>query len=718
MQVRAADDLKRLVTDRLADAGLFYEAARAFATPRRLAVVVDGVPPATADAREERKGPRADAPDKAVEGFLRSTGLARDALEVRPTDKGDVLFAVLERPGRPAAELVAEIVPDVVRGFPWPKSMRWGAGSMRWVRPLHSVLCVFDGAVVPFSVDGIVAGDTTRGHRFLAPEPVTAKHFEDYVEKLRAGRVVLDADERKGLIVQDAKKALFLEHLELVEDAGLLDEVAGLVEWPVPLVGRIDEAFLDLPPEVLTTTMRAHQRYFSARDPKTGELSNRFVVVANIPGEDDGRAIVAGNERVLRARLSDARFFWDQDRQVRLEDRLPALDGVVFHARLGSMRQKVERIAALAREIAPLVGADPDKAERAATLAKADLTSGMVGEFPELQGKMGRYYALHDGEDVEVADAIRDHYAPLGPSDQVPTAPVSIAVALADKIDTLVGFWAIDEKPTGSKDPYALRRAALGVIRIVLENSLRLRAIKLFGVAAEQYSQHAADGPIAEFRTPVGVQDLGILRELLDDIEEASSGIVGARRIGVMLRVLAGENSLSEFFADRLKVHLREQGVRHDLIAAVFSLGGQDDLVLLVRRVEALQAFLATDDGANLLTAYRRASNILRIEEKKDGCAFDGEPDHGRFVQDEETVLADRLAAVAKAADAAIASEDFSAAMAAMAGLRGPVDAFFDRVTVNTVNADDRKLRENRLKLLSRIRATLSRVADFAQIEG
>lgn len=668
MQAQAAEDLRRLFIERLKAAGLSIEQAEAFATPRRLALVVDGLPVAQPDVREERKGPRADAPAQAIEGFLRSTGLTRDQLEERQTDKGAVLFAVIERKGRAVAEVIAEIVPEIVRSFPWPKSQRWGAGSLRWVRPLKSILCLFDGKVVPFAVDGIASTDTTRGHRFLAPQPFAVTGFADYRAKLRDARVILDAAERREMIAADAARLAAEAGLELIEDKGLLAEVAGLVEWPVALIGAFDPAFLEVPAEVLTATMRANQKYFSLRDAATGKLAPRFIVIANMETADKGAQIVAGNERVLRARLSDAKFFWDQDLQTRLEDHLPALDGVVFHAKLGSMGDKVRRIEALARELAPMVGADPDLAARAARLAKADLVSGVVGEFPEVQGVMGRYYALAQGEKGEVAQAIAEHYSPKGPDDLCPTAPVSVAVALTDKIDTLVGFFSVNEKPTGSKDPFALRRAALGILRMINENALRLPLGAIFSRAAMGYGVSSAD--------------------------------------------LVGE--LTDFIADRLKVYLRDLGIRHDLVSAVFALG-EDDMLRLRNRAEALQKMVETDDGANLLAAYRRGSNIVRIEEQKDNRAYDGLVDPSLLEKPEEKTLHDRLKAVQDAVTQALAREDWIAAMSAVASLRAAIDAFFDNVTVNDAGA---KLRENRLNLLATFRATLSSVADFSRIEG
>lgn len=679
MQARAADDLKRLVTDALTANGLSFTAAAAHSTPRRLALVVDGLPERTADVREEKKGPRVGSPEQAVVGFLKSAGLASlDQCEQRDTGKGVFYFAVTEKAGRATAEVLAEIIPTVMAALPWPKSMRWGTGTVRWVRPLHSIIALFGGKILDggFEIGGtqprVVFGNSTRGHRFLAPDAFTVDSFADYQTKLLAAKVVLDRDARKAKIKADAEALAAREGLTLSPDEALLDEVAGLVEWPVALIGSIDESFMDVPSEVLITSMRTHQKYFAALD-AAGTMAPRFIVVANTETVDGGKAIVAGNERVLRARLSDAKFFWDQDRKTKLEARVPALEKITFHAKLGTVAEKVTRVQLLAAEIARTIGADVDAASRAALLCKADLVTEVVGEFPEVQGIMGRYYALGQGESAEVADAIAAHYKPVGPSDSCPTAPVSVAVALADKIDTLVGFFAIDDKPTGSKDPYALRRAALGVIRLVLENGLRLPLSAVFTAAHGAYT-------VGGFA--------------------ASDSVSG---------------DLIAFFADRLKVVLREQGVRHDLVDAVFALGGEDDLVRLLARVKALQAFVGSDEGANLLAAYKRASNIVRIEEKKDGASFNQPVEAARLDLAEEQALFAALNAASATAAPLLAAEDFTGAMAALANLRGPVDDFFTKVTVN---ADDAGLRVNRLRLLTQIRATLNAVADFSKIEG
>ena len=675
MQARAAADFARLLGDKLAAAGLEFKEIRSYATPRRLTAVVDGLPARSPDIREERKGPRVDAPDAAIKGFLKSVGLASAAsAEKRDDKKGAYYVALIEKPGRATPEVIAEIVPEIVLSFSWPKSMRWGSGRLRWVRPLHSVLCLFDGKVVDFDIDGIKSGNATRGHRFMAPEPFSVKSFADYVQKLREAKVILDGGERAQLIADQARGLAKKHALTLVDDEALLAENAGLTEWPVALMGAFDEAFLSVPQEVLTTSMKAHQKCFSVR--KTGgDLANRFILIANIKAEDRGEAIIAGNDRVIAARLSDAKFFFDQDRKIMLPDRVPKLKEIVFHEKLGTQYDRIQRVRMLAREIAALVGADPDLAERAAILAKADLVSGMVGEFPELQGVMGRYYALDQQENATVADAIAAHYKPVGPSDEVPHEPVAIALALADKLDMLAGFWAIDEKPTGSKDPYALRRAALGVIRIVLENGVRM--------------------PLAQLLWPaLGAHVIGGIRPEKDE------------------RIIL--NDQLAFFADRLKGYLRDQGARHDLVDAVFALGG-DDLLMIVRRVEALGRFLDTEDGANLLTGTKRAINILRIEEKRDNTTYDQSPDPKLFKRPEEKALAKAVDEVEKAAAAAVAREDFEAAMSEMAKLRVPVDEFFDHVTVNATEPD---LRANRLRLLNRIRATTLTVADFSKIEG
>ena len=714
MQARAADDLKKMVTDRLVNAGLVYEGAKAFATPRRLALAVHGVPARQPDVKEERKGPRVGAPEGAIAGFLKAAGLKSIAeAKVQPDKKGDFYVAVTEKPGRAAIDVIAGIVPEVVRSFPWPKSMRWGAGDLTWVRPLHSILATFgpeteEPEVVRFSVDGIVAGDLTRGHRFLSGGEIKARRLDDYVAKLQAAKVVLDPARRAEIILHDAKNLAFAQGYELIEDADLLAEVAGLVEWPVALMGSFDEAFLAIPPEVIRTTIRNNQKCFVVQKPG-GALANRFVLTANTEASDGGAAIVAGNERVIRARLSDAKFFYETDLKTKLEDRLEKLKEIVFHEKLGTQYERVERIERLARELAPIVGADPDKAARAARLAKADLVTEMVGEFPELQGLMGKYYALAQGEDASVAAACEDHYKPLGPNDRVPTNPVSIAVALADKLDTLVGFWAIDEKPTGSKDPYALRRAALGVIRIVLAAENKMSLLSIAYQIQSGYLGHVVEREGAWERAYEWMKRSAHPAATL--LEHASDAMSAAKETSYWVAI----SDLLAFFADRLKVQLREQGARHDLVDAVFALEGQDDLLLIVRRVEALGKFLDTDDGKSLLAGVKRATNIIRIEEKKDSREYRGRPDPSLYLQKEERELAVAISAAKTEAEAAVAREDFAGAMHAIATLRPFVDAFFEKVTVNVEMADRR---ENRLKLLNEIRDATRAVADFSKIEG
>ena len=734
MQKRAGEDLVRLVTDALKAAGVEGRNARAYTTPRRLTLVIDGLPDRTPDVKEERKGPKVGAPDQAIQGFLRAAGLASiGEASVQEDKEGAFYVAVTEKKGRATADVVAEIVPAVVRAFPWPKSMRWGRGTLRWVRPLHSILCLLGGKVVPFEVDGIKSGNATRGHRFMSGGAFAVKDYTDYDMKLFEAKVVLDPAKRANFIHEGAKALASAEGLTLVEDEALLHEVAGLVEWPVPLIGRIDDAFMSVPQEVLTSTMRANQKYFACVDGH-GKLAPRFIVVANLEAADGGKAIVNGNERVLRARFADARFLWDQDRKQTLTSRLPKLQEVVFHAKLGTVHDKAIRIGKLARELAPFIhastqnviaGLDPAiqggkagsarpldarvkpghdelgdvesfaaKAELAGRLCKADLTSQMVYEFPELQGLMGAYYARNDGLGDDIADAIAEHYSPLGPSDDVPSTPLGKVVALADKIDTLVGFWAIDEKPTGSKDPYALRRAALGVIRIVLEGDLRIDLNPIIRGALKPFA---------------GKMKRAVTEAEVENAPKGAAILPVSDPTGI-------RQDLLSFLADRLTVQLRSEGQRFDLVDAVFAVGGQDDLVLIVKRVEALSDFLSTEDGANLLAGYKRATNILRIEEKKDGeGAFNAAPDGMLFAQDEEKALAAAIATATASAKAAVVKEDFAAAMSALASLRAPVDAFFEHVTVN---ADDASVRANRLKLLAQIRAALHEVADFSKVEG
>jgi glycyl-tRNA synthetase beta chain len=712
MQAKAADDLRRMVTDKLVAEGLVYEGAKAFATPRRLALTVHGIPARQSDLKEERRGPRVGGPDAAIQGFLKATGLARieDAKIQTDPKKGDFYIALIEKPGRATIDVLADILPVIVRTFPWPKSMRWGErsakpGSLSWVRPLHSIIATFgleteEPDVVKFAVDGIEAGQTTYGHRFMAPSAISVRRFEDYEAKLKAAKVVLDPQARKDIILADAKELAFAQGFELVEDQVLLDEVAGLVEWPVVLMGSFDKEYLTIPDEVIRATIRNNQKCFVVSDPKTGKLTNKFILTANIEATDGGKTIIAGNERVIRARLSDAKFFYETDRKTKLEDRLKKFDQIVFHERLGTQAERIKRIERIAAEIAPLVGADVANAKLAAHLAKADLLTEVVGEFPELQGLMGKYYAQAQGEDASVAAASEEHYKPQGPADRVPTDPVSVAVALADKIDTLVGFWAIDEKPTGSKDPYALRRAALGVIRLIVDNNIRINL-----------------SPILATHFQLIEQQVRFVQQAMDrKLEESTGGRV--ERVDPMpLRVEVDprHDDLLSFFADRLKVQLRDQGARHDLVDAVFSLGGQDDLLMVVRRVEALGKFLETDDGKNLLAGTKRASNILSIEEKRDKRAFDGAPDRALYKVPEEEALAYEIARAKQGALRAVEAEDFEGAMSHLARLRPAVDAFFDKVKVND---DEPRVRENRLKLLNEIRAATRAVADFSKIEG
>ena len=669
LQAPAAQNLKKLLTNGMVEAGLTYANASAFHTARRLTLVVEGLLDASPTVQEERKGPKVGAPEQAINGCLRGAGLSMDDLEVRDDKKGQVYFAKITKPGRPAAEIVAEVLEATIRNFPWPKSMRWGSGSLRWVRPLQSILCVLSNeaevSVVPLDVDGIKAGNQTRGHRFMAPDAFAVSGFEDYETKLKRAKVILRADERQAAIWQEAQTQAFALGQSVVEDTGLLAEVAGLVEWPVVLMGQIDEEFLDLPPEVLKTSMKEHQKFFSVSNPKTGRIE-RFVTVANIEAADQGATILKGNQKVLAARLADAKFFWENDlREAKagMGNWQAALENVTFHNKLGSQAARIKRIAALARDLAPVVGADPDMAEQAALVAKADLSSQMVYEFPELQGLMGRYYAEKAGMSADIAAACEAHYSPLGPSDDLPTAPVSVAVALADKLDTLTGFWAIDEKPTGSKDPFALRRAALGVIRLILDNHLTL--------------------PLA------------------DKLTSADAG--------------AGAADLLGFFQDRLKTYLRDRGIRHDVIDACIAMPQSDDLALLVKRAEALQGALGTDDGENLIQGFKRANNILSQAEEKDGVEYSFGADVKYAENEAEKVLFAALDSADKTIQPAMATQDFAAAMAAMATLRGPIDAFFEAVKIN---ADSTLVRRNRLNLLSRIRTTCLSVADLTKVEG
>ncbi|AUG53723.1 glycine--tRNA ligase subunit beta [Thalassospira marina] len=671
MQARASADLEKLVTDGLKAADLSFGKVESLVTPRRLTLIIEDLPEKQPDLREERRGPRADAPEKAINGFLTGNGVTLEQCEKRETPKGVFLFAIVEQKGRAASVVLKDIIEDAMNKLPWPKSMRWADHKVRWVRQLDRILCLFDGNVVPVSYGVVTAGNITSGHRFLAPAPFSVKNASEYKAKLNFAKVMLDREERKRVIADGCRKIADDAGLKLVDDQGLLDEVCGLVEWPVPVMGKIDDHFMDVPREVLETSMREHQKYFVLED-ASGKLAARFITISNMITMDGNAQIIAGNERVLRARLHDAKFFWDQDRKVTLETRLPKLETIVFHAKLGTVAERVLRMRGLAREVSSAIpGCDVKLADRAAEIAKADLVSNMVFEFTELQGLMGKYYAENDGEKPEVAQAIAEHYAPAGPSDTCPTAPVSVAVALAEKLDTLAGFFAIDEKPTGSKDPFALRRAALGVIRLVLENGLRLPLRRLFAYAVSQY--------------PASIRRDAAVEELL------------------------------AFFADRLKVHLREQGVRHDLVSAVFALDGEDDLVRLLARVDALADFVSGESGVNLMAGYKRASNILRIEEKKDDTSYDATVDVALLSQDEERRLYEALIDVRHKALPLLRAEDYAAAMAGFAELRGPVDAFFEKVTVNSDNADERA---NRLKLLAQIRTAMHDIADFSKIES
>jgi glycyl-tRNA synthetase beta chain len=730
MQARAAEDLRRLVTEGLKAQGLAAGEAKAYATPRRLALVVEGVPAKSPDLSEERKGPRVNAPEQAIAGFVKSAGLRsiKDATVVKDDKKGDFYIVKIEKPGRPAKEIVGEVIPAVAAKFPWPKAMHWGAGRTTWVRPLHSIICLLDGRVVPLAIEEVEAGKETRGHRFHGDEALTVSGWEDYSKALKAHKVILDPADRAALIAEQAR-ALAKEHkLALVEDEALLAENAGLTEWPLVLMGSFDEAFLAVPAECLMLSMKQHQKCFSLRHPRSGKLANRFLLVSNLHPKDGGAQIVAGNEKVIAARLSDAKFFWEQDLKKALDEMASALAGITFHEKLGSQKERVERIAELAFQIAGSVDAVPEDARRAAQLAKADLVSGMVGEFPELQGLMGRHYAEAAGTKPEIARAIELHYKPKGPTDTVPLASqgdaVAIAVALADKLDTLVGFWAIGEKPTGSGDPYQLRRAALGVIRIVLENDVRL-PLKRFLIS------HAMQ-LVVGIPQRLGDRSYKQVRELMAAMLDLTD-----REVSVLLpsltvtfdpdeptpsiepKIAARVDDLLSFFADRLKVHLRDKGARHDLIDAVFALGGQDDLALIVKRVEALGAFLKTDDGAVLLAGVKRATNIIRDEEKKDRRSYTAAADASRLREPQERTLYEAIQKVKADTAAAINVENFAGAMRALAELRPPVDAFFDKVTVNVTGVPDAPaLRANRLALLSEIRAATLNVADFSKIAG
>ena len=726
MQAKAEADLLKAIVDGLKKAGLEGAGAEGMSGPRRLAVSVTGLPQRSADVEEEKKGPKVGAPEKAVAGFLRGAGLSDiSEAQIKPDPKkGDFYVAIKKIEGRDTSDIVAELVPEIVRGFHWPKSMRWGTGDLRWVRPLQRILCILDGKTVPFEIDGLASGNETEGHRVHGRGPYTIKDVADYKKTLEGkGHVLLTREARRMIISEQAAKVCGDAGLELVEDKGLLEEVTGLAEWPSVILGDMDPAFLELPPEVIQLSMRTHQKYFAVRDPKTGDLAPHFVVVANVDATDGGKAIAAGNAKVLSARLEDGRFFYANDKAKSLEEMAEKLSTIAFKEELGSIGDKVERVAALARELAPKVGADADLAERAAKLAKADLVSEMVYEFPELQGVMGRYYAIEAGEDAKIADAIRDHYKPQGPSDEVPSEPVSIAVALADKLDTLVGFWAIDEKPTGSKDPFALRRAALGVVRLVLENGVRLEMYPTLGDPFSRNVMMIVTRDASTLRESIDkLMDKGLISDQQAELFHSSNLnsiddlVEKLRSEKSVFKMIEAADDLLAFFADRLKQYLRDKGERHDLIDAVFALG-EDDLVLITRRVEALGKFLDTDDGANLLAGYKRAANILKAETKK-GWSDEGAAVDAALIKEGPKVEHDLHAALASAEAAlekALPKEDFTAAMTALAGLRAPVDAFFDGVMVND---EDKKIRANRLALLTNIRSTIHKVADFSKVEG
>ncbi len=770
MQARAAEDLKKLVTDALVAQGFLYEDARTFVTPRRLTLAVHGLPAKGKDVKEERKGPRVGAPEAALAGFLKAAGLTSIDQATIQSDpkKGDSYVAIIDRPGRPTTAVLAEILPAIIKAFPWPKSMRWGAdsasgASFRWVRPLRSILCTFgseheEPEVVPFEVGGLTASDITYGHRFMSDGlPIRIRRLDDYITKLEAAKVMVDPERRKQTILHEARQLCFAQGLELVEDDALADEVAGLVEWPVPLMGSFEPEFLVVPQEAVRLTIRANQKCFVVRDPKSGALAPRFIATANVEASDGGKLIIAGNGRVIRARLSDARFFWETDRKVKLETRAEKLKTTRFHEKLGTQFERVERIAALAEEIAPLVGADPALARKAAMLAKADLATEMVGEFPELQGLMGRYYAQLEGHEPEVCAAIEEHYKPQGPGDRVPSNPVSVTVALADKLDTLVGFWAIDEKPTGSKDPYALRRAALGVIRLVVENGLGIGLISIFVAHGRRVDNHttaslreALSGEIVDSGSYGPKIDQWNSKMLSASIENRARLVVHSNRFNSSVL-----NELLSFFHDRLKVMLREQGARHDLVDAVLGAGAfpsphasggegsrvggtlpaagtetptpalpaasggresNDDLLSIVTRVNALSAFLATEDGKTLLAGTKRAGNILRAEEKKDGeGAFEGVIEATLLKEPAERDLHAALVAEGAVVVQAVEDEDYTAAMTAMTRLRGPVDAFLDGTFVND---PDPAIRLNRLRLLASLRRVTATVADFGKVAG
>ena len=728
MQMRAAAELERQINQRFMDAGFMPEGVKAFAGPRRLIVVATGLPAQQPDRREEKKGPRAGAPEKAIAGFLKSTGISSlDQCETRKDKKGAYYVAVIEQRGKPTTDLIAEFIPEIMGGFAWPKSMSWGSsssddGDFKWVRPIHSILCTFDAEIVDFEIGGVSSGDKTQGHRFMASDDIQVRGFDEYAAKLRAANVILDNQERREIIARDAATLCKAQGLELVADTGLLNEVAGLAEWPVAIMGAFDEKFLALPDEVLTASMRGHQKYFSVNNPKIGALANRFICIANIEAAEGGAAMREGYERVLSARLSDGWYLYNQDLKKPLADRIDDLDKVTFFEGLGSVGDKARRVAALAKEIAPAVGADPETAERAAMLAKADLVTGMVYEFPELQGVMGRYYAQTQGEPAEIADAIRDHYKPSGQDDDVPTAPVSVAVALADKIDTLTAFWAIGEKPTGSKDPFALRRAALGVIGIVLNEYNRVRISLrdiLFMRVENVFTNNIKDEYLQEYKK---IEEQRLLNDSMKKesiAQQESMWESETFKVFVFDKSKEITDDLLEFFHGRLKVYFRDNGYRHDNVSAVLRNPAgklEDDFVLINRKLNALEGFLEHDDGINLAAAYKRAANILKAEEKKDGAPADPAGVKASLLREsQEKLLFAGLADAEAKVEKAVAAEDFEAAMTALASLRAPLDAFFEKVTVN---ADDHALRANRLSLLARLRAATAKVADFSKLEG
>ncbi len=734
MQRKAAGDLGAAVTNALVDAGLTYEGAKEYWTPRRLTLDIRGLTAKSADIKEEKKGPRTDAPEQAIAGFLRGSGLESvEQAQVRnDPKKGDFYIAVIEKHGRVATDIIAEVMPGVIKGFPWPKSMRWGAsssdsGSLKWVRPLQSIICLFgpeteEMEVVPFEVDGIKSGNSTRGHRFMAPAEFEVQRFDDYAAKLEKAFVMLDGEMRKQTIEADAKQLAFAQGLELVDDPKLLEEVSGLVEWPVVLMGEFDEAFLDIPAEVIQLTIRENQKCFVISNPAEKKLTNKVFLVSNIQPKDGGAEVIRGNGKVINARLSDAKFFWESDLQQIKSDEgfdpwIEKLDAVTFHAKLGTQGERVSRIIALAEELAPIVGADVELVKEAARLCKADLNSAMVYEFPEVQGLMGRYYAQRTNKHASVALAIQEHYSPLGPSDDVPSDPVAVAVALADKLDTLSGFWAIDEKPTGSKDPYALRRAALGVIRLVIDNEIKInlfhRVIKIFSVLARQQNIGKINEEAGVLEGFLNLNDISwkIQEQLYDEfMKQKPKHKYFGKDLPEHFNNFA---TLVSFFHDRLKAYLRDKGVRHDLIDAVITLES-NDLLIISRKAEALQKLVDSEDGQNLLAGYKRAANILAAEEKK-GTSIANEVSTDLLKVEPEKALNAAIDLASTNAAKAASEEDFEGAMSALATLRAPVDKFFEDVLVND---EDEAIRANRLGLLTRIRAATQTVADFSKISG